>query len=117
TPTLDGGLTLGPTAMLALARERYAKWAWDGADARALAAFPGTWRVLARYPRAGLQELAHAASRRLYLRAARRYCPALEWSDLGTPRCGIRAQAVTRRGELVHDFLLERTARSVHVCN
>jgi L-2-hydroxyglutarate oxidase len=30
---------------------------------------------------------------------------------------GIRAQAVLRNGALVHDFLLKRTQRSVHVCN
>ncbi|MEQ8661431.1 MAG: L-2-hydroxyglutarate oxidase, partial [Gammaproteobacteria bacterium] len=51
------------------------------------------------------------------LQAARRYCPRLELSDLANHACGIRAQAVTARGELVSDFLIEQTARSVHVCN
>ncbi|MGR8919906.1 MAG: L-2-hydroxyglutarate oxidase [Gammaproteobacteria bacterium] len=117
TVTTDGGITIGPTAMLALARERYAKWAFDPADAAAVVRFAGAWRLLARYHRAGLQELLHAASRRHYLRAARRYCPALELTDLADHDCGVRAQVVDRRGNLVHDFLLERTPRSVHVLN
>lgn len=117
TLTTDGGITIGPTAMLAFAREVYAKWAWRTRDAWALARFPGTWRLLARFPRAGLTELMHAASRRAYLRAARRYCPALELSDLETHACGIRAQAVRRDGSMVHDFLLHETPRSVHVLN
>ena len=32
-------------------------------------------------------------------------------------RAGIRAQAVLRDGTLVHDFLIERTPRSIHVLN
>ncbi len=117
TLTTDGGITIGPTAMLALARERYAKWALDGRDAVAVLGNTAGWRLLARYPRAGALELAHALSKRLYLRAARRYCPALEIDDLATHACGIRAQAVTPRGEMISDFLIEQTRRSVHVCN
>lgn len=117
TLTTDGGITIGPTAMLAFAREAYRKWAWQGADALALARFPGTWRLLARYPRAGMSELLHALSRRAYLREARRYCPELTLADLGRHACGIRAQAVRRDGSMVHDFLLHETARSVHVLN
>jgi L-2-hydroxyglutarate oxidase len=117
TLTADGGITVGPTAMLALARERYARWAFDPADAFASLGNPGTWRLLARFPRAGLAEVAHAFSRRLYLREAQRYCPALTLADLADHACGIRAQAVTRAGEMVHDFLIEQTARSVHVLN
>ncbi len=117
TLTTDGGLTVGPTAMLALARERYRKWAVERDDCLATLKHPGTWRLLSRFPRAGALELAHACSRRLYLRAARRYCPTLELSDLAEHECGIRAQLVARDGRMIHDFLLERTARSVHVLN
>ncbi len=117
TPTVDGALTVGPTAMLAGARERYRKWAFEARDFRETLRWPGTWRVLARYPRAGAGECLHALSRRAYLQAARRYCPALELADLAQHRCGIRAQAVTRSGELVSDFLFARGTRSVHVLN
>ena len=79
--------------------------------------FVGTWRLLARFPRAGLTELVHAASRKRYLNLARKYCPALRLDDFRDHECGIRAQAVTREGKMIHDFLLKRTPRSVHVCN
>jgi (S)-2-hydroxyglutarate dehydrogenase len=117
TLTTAGHLTLGPTAMLALARERYWKWAFDSRDALATLSHPGTWRLLARFPRAGALELAHALSRRLYLAAARRYCPQLTLNDLADRDCGVRAQAVNRRGEMLGDFVIEHTARSVHVLN
>jgi L-2-hydroxyglutarate oxidase len=38
-------------------------------------------------------------------------------SDLEPHPAGIRAQAVQRDGTMIHDFLLEETPRSLHVCN
>ncbi|MCZ6774011.1 MAG: L-2-hydroxyglutarate oxidase [Proteobacteria bacterium] len=117
TLTVDGSITVGPTAMLAFEREAYRRWALNFRDAREMFGFAGTWRMLARFPRAGLTELVHAASRKRYLNLVRKYCPALRLDDLRDHECGIRAQAVTRAGNLIHDFLLKRTPRSVHVCN
>ena len=117
TLTTDGGITLGPSAMLALAREDYHKWAWHTRDARDALGFAGTWRLLARFPRAGLRELACAVSRRADLAAAHKYCPELELSDLEQYSSGVRAQAVNRAGEMIHDFLIQRTTGTIHVCN
>ena len=117
TLTTAGGITIGPSAMLAFARETYTKWALDRRDSLDLLRFGGTWRLLARYPRAGLVELLHAASRRAYLQAARQYCPGLALDDLAVAACGIRAQAVHANGDMVQDFLFRQTPRSVHVCN
>ena len=117
TLTTDGGITLGPSAMLAFAREDYRAWAWQGRDAWQVLSFAGTWRLLSRFVGAGLREVQYATSRRAYLRAAQRYCPALELADLAEKSCGIRAQAVSRSGEMIHDFLFHTTPRSLHVLN
>ena len=117
TLTTDGGITPGPSAMLAFAREHYRAWAWHSRDAWEALRFPGTWRLLSRFPRAGAAEIMHALSRRAYLHAARRYCPNLQLEDLATKSCRIRAQAVSRTGEMLHDFLFQSTPRSVHVLN
>ena len=117
TRTIDGDMTVGPSAMLAFDRETYAKFAISWRDATALARTPGLARLLVRYSGAGLVECLHAVSRRAYLRAVRKYCPDLVLADLTRYSCGIRAQAVSRDGSLIHDFLIRRTPRSVHVCN
>ena len=117
TATIDGGMMIGPSAMLALHREAYAKFAVRVPDVRALARFPGTWRLMGRYPQAGMTELWHTLSRRAYVRAAQKFCPGLDVPDIAEPFCGVRAQAVTRDGHLVHDFLVKRTARTTHICN
>lgn len=117
TATIDGGLTAGPSAMLAFARETYSRSGFDLGDTLAMGRHPGSWRLLARFFRAGLVELKHAFSRQAYCRAVQRYCPAIEVDDLVAHHCGIRAQAVSRDGHLIGDFLVEQTPRMVHVCN
>lgn len=117
TRTIDGGMTVGPSAMLAFDRETYRKFALSWRDAKALASTPGLPQLLLRYRRSGLVECLHAVSRRAYLRAVQKYCPELTLADLTDHSCGIRAQAVSPDGSLIHDFLIRRTLRSVHVCN
>jgi len=46
-----------------------------------------------------------------------KYAPSLTVEELRPYPAGIRAQAITRTGRPVEDFLLRRTARQVHVCN
>ncbi|MFW5473511.1 L-2-hydroxyglutarate oxidase [Knoellia sp. CPCC 206450] len=117
TRTIDGGVTVGPNAVLGLSREGYRKGSVDLRDLADLARFPGTWQVARTHWRTGLAEQRDSWSRRGYLRLVQRYCPELTLEDLLPEPAGIRAQAVLRDGTLLHDFLVRRTARTVHVCN
>jgi (S)-2-hydroxyglutarate dehydrogenase len=117
TRTIDGGMTVGPSAMLALHREGYGKYAVSPPDVIEMLSFRGLWRLLARYPSAGLREVGHFLSRRGYLRAVQKYCPSVELADLRSHSSGVRAQAVTRDGQLIHDFLINRSPRTTHICN
>ncbi|MDE1150531.1 MAG: L-2-hydroxyglutarate oxidase [Azospirillaceae bacterium] len=117
TRMIDGGITVGPNAVLSLARQRYPKFAVDVADVARMLAFPGFWRVIANNFRSGLTEMKNSLMIRGYLEACRKYCPSLTVDDLLPQEAGIRAQAVMRDGTLVHDFLLKKTARCIHVCN
>ncbi|WP_405487316.1 L-2-hydroxyglutarate oxidase [Nocardia sp. NBC_00511] len=117
SPTIDGELTVGPNAVLGLAREGYRKGSVNLRDARDILGFRGFHRVAAANVRTGLREMRNSVFKRGYLAECRRYCPALTAADLLPREAGIRAQAVLRDGTLVHDFLLERTPRSVHVLN
>ncbi|MGV9821240.1 L-2-hydroxyglutarate oxidase [Nocardia xishanensis] len=117
SPTIDGELTVGPNAVLGLAREGYRKGSVDLRDAREIVGFPGMHRVARTHVKTGLRELRNSLFKRGYLAECRRYCPELTSADLRPRPAGIRAQAVLRDGTLVHDFMIERTARSVHVLN
>ncbi|MEC3914210.1 L-2-hydroxyglutarate oxidase [Nocardia sp. CDC160] len=117
SPTIDGELTVGPNAVLGLAREGYRKGSVNLRDAREILGYRGFHRVAAANVRTGARELRNSLFKRGYLAECRRYCPDLTLADLLPREAGIRAQAVLRDGTLVHDFLLERTPRSVHVLN
>lgn len=117
TRMLDGGITVGPNAVLGFSREGYRKGSLDVRDVASYARFPGMWAVAREHWRTGLAEQRDSWRRRGYLSLVQRYCPELTLDDLQPEPAGIRAQAVLRDGTLVHDFLVRRTDRTVHVCN
>ena len=117
TPMIAGGVSVGPNAVLGLAREGYGKGAISLPDLAEAAKFAGFWRTMARHWRAGAEEMANSVFRRRYLAACQKYCPSLSLDELTPMPAGIRAQAVRRDGTMVQDFLLLRAERMLHVCN
>jgi L-2-hydroxyglutarate oxidase len=117
TRGIDGGVHVGPNAVPALSREGY-KWStivprdvWEAATYR------GTWRLARRYARTGTKEIVRSLTGRALVREARRMLPELQVSDVRRSGAGVRAQAVTRDGKLVDDFLFLRDGRALHVLN
>jgi (S)-2-hydroxyglutarate dehydrogenase len=117
TRTIDGGVTVGPNAVLGFAREEYRKGSFRARDVATYLGFGGMWRMARANVRTGARELRNSIFKRGYLRECRRYCPELTVADLLPAPAGIRAQAVLRDGTLVHDFLFAETPRTLHVCN
>jgi L-2-hydroxyglutarate oxidase len=113
--TIGGDVLLGPTALLAGARDAYRLSRVRRADLGATLRWPGTARLVRRWWRTG--ELASAASRRLVVRDLARYVPAVGLDDVEPGPVGIRAQAVGRDGALLDDFAFAETAHAVHVLN
>jgi L-2-hydroxyglutarate oxidase len=117
TKRIDGEVWLGPNAVLALARERYRRLAFDTNDAREVARFPGTWRVARTWWRAGLTEQWRDISMRAFVAACQRFLPELTMQDVTWGPVGVRAQLVARDGTLVDDFVMRDAPRMVHVRN
>jgi (S)-2-hydroxyglutarate dehydrogenase len=117
TRTVDGGITLGPNAVLGLAREGYRKGSVCWADVRDYVSYPGMWRFARSNVRTGARELRNSLFKRSYLAACRRYCPGLTIDDLMPEPAGIRAQVVDRRGSMIEDFVFLESERQLHVCN
>lgn len=117
TLMMDGGVTVGPNAVLGLAREGYPRLSVKPRDAADIMRFPGFWRFARRQVRSGLTEQWNSLYRPGYLSLVRKYCPDLTVADLGPEEAGIRAQALRADGSMVDDFLVLRTDRMVHVLN
>ena len=113
TRHIDGGVLLGPTALLVLSRP-----GGKARDAIETLGWPGTWGVARRFWRTGLSEMAMAASRRRFIEKCAQYVPTI--GSLETERqqvFGVRAQAVSRSGHLVDDFTISQTPGATHVRN
>ena len=117
TRMIGGYVTVGPNAVLALAREGYGWGDVSPGDIWEMARFPGFWKLMAKHPASGATELANSLFRSAYLAQCRKYCPSLSLEDLQPYRAGVRAQAVSKDGVMIHDFLIYRGRRSLHVCN
>lgn len=117
TRGIDGTVHIGPNAVPALAREGY-RWAdvvprdlWESVS------YPGAWRLARKYGRTGVEELARSLIGRALVRSAQHMLPELRPGDVRRSGAGVRAQAVTRQGKLVDDFLFVRDGRTLHVLN
>ena len=117
TRMIDGRVTVGPNAVQGWKREGYGRFNFSVRDTAEMLTFPGFWRTSLRHLRTGLAEMRDSLWKRGYLERVRRYCPQVGLQDLLPYPAGIRAQAVLDDGTLLHDFLIEETARSLHVCN
>lgn len=117
TLTIDGGITVGPNAVLGMAREGYPRFSVNRRDLAELLRFPGFWRLARTQLRTGVVEQWNSLVKRGYLGQVRKYCPELELADLTPEPAGIRAQAVLADGRMVEDFLFRRTDRQLHVVN
>ena len=117
TPMIDGRITVGPNAVLGFDREGYGRLNANVSDVAQMAAFPGFWKVMRRHLVSGIREQVDSVWKPGYLGRIRKYCPSLTLTDLLPCPPGIRAQAVMKNGDLVHDFLFAQTPRSLHVCN
>lgn len=117
TRMIDGSVTVGPNAVLGWAREGYSHQDVNLRDLAEMFAFKGFWKVVARNYASGAEELWNSLSRKRYLKLCQKYCPELTVEDLLPNPNGVRAQAVFADGTLAHDFIIENTARTVHVCN
>lgn len=117
TRMIDGSVTVGPNAVLALKREGYRKRDISLADTFDMLTNPGILKVLKDNLRPGLIEMKNSLFKRGYLQQVRKYCPSLRVQDLKPYPAGVRAQAVSKEGKLIEDFLFRNTRRSVNVCN
>jgi L-2-hydroxyglutarate oxidase len=117
TRHIDGEVLIGPTALVAGARDAYRLGRVRARDLLDTLGWPGTWRMLARWWRTGAVELRHAASAAALARAAARFVPELRARDVRPAFAGVRAQALGRDGRLIDDFAFSATERALHVRN
>lgn len=118
TRHIDGSVSLGPTAMISLARDGYGTWDLRISDLWSIATWPGSWRVLAGFWKTALSELRYRMSRKAFVAACAEFMPGLSRIPLKKEAtAGVRAQAVARDGAMADDFIISESEGIAHVRN
>lgn len=117
TRMIDGTVTVGPNAVLAPGKEAYGKTEFHLSEVLSSIGYSGLRKVLLRNWKSGLQEFKNSMFKSGYLKLVQKYCPQIQVEDLLPYPPGIRAQAVSQKGELIHDFRFAESPRSLHVGN
>ncbi|WP_342371670.1 L-2-hydroxyglutarate oxidase [Propioniciclava soli] len=117
TLMMDGGVTVGPNAVMGFAREGYPKLSVNARDLVSFARFPGFWKLVPGVLRTGLAEQWDSLYKPGYLKRVQKYCPQVTLADLRPEPAGIRAQAVNADGTMIEDFRFLQTDRMLHVVN
>ncbi|WP_433477520.1 L-2-hydroxyglutarate oxidase [Spirillospora sp. CA-142024] len=108
TRRVDGGVDVGPNAVLALAREGYRRRDVRPADLWETLRWPGFRHLARQHWRTGARELYGSAVKRAFVAEARGFVPELTAADVVPAPAGVRAQAVDPDGSLVDDFRIGR---------
>lgn len=117
TRRIDGGLMIGPNAFLSFSREGYRGLGLDIRDSLTVAANSGFWKFASKNMATATREIGGVLSSKKFVDQAARYVPLLQGARGHRATRGIRAQAMTKDGAMVDDFVIQHRGPAVFVRN
>lgn len=117
TRRIYGNVDAGPNAIFAFKREGYRAGDFSLRDTVESLTYPGFWRVAAKHWRSGKDEMHRAVSKASFVAGLQRLVPEIQAEDLVPGGSGVRAQAITRAGNLVDDFQFSQSRNMMHFYN
>lgn len=117
TRRVEGGVWLGPNAVLAFAREGYGRFTVRPRELAETLSYRGFRSLAGKYLKTGLGEMYRDFNKRAFVSTLRRYVPDLADDDVLPGPSGVRAQALSADGALVDDFVFSHGENVLHVRN
>lgn len=117
TRMINGGCEAGPNAVLAFKREGYKHSQISIGDISEMIVYPGFWIMASKFYGMGFGEFYRSFSKKKFLESLQRLVPAIGFDDIERGGAGVRAQALSRDGNLLDDFCIEEGERMVHILN
>ena len=117
TRMIDGSREVGPNAVLALKREGYSKSSFSLKDSYESLTYPGLLRFVGKNFSFSVNEFKSSLFMKDFIAKAQKMIPDIDASMLKTGPAGVRAQAISKEGELQMDFNIIRSGRQIHVLN
>lgn len=117
TRRITGAIECGPNAVLAFAREGYRKSDFNLGELAGTLTSPAFIRLAARHWKMGLGEYVRSYSKAAFVKALQKLLPDIRAEHLEVAPAGVRAQALSKKGGLVDDFLIRESRSAIHICN
>jgi len=117
TRMIHGGVECGPNAVLAFARDGYHKTDLRISDLAESLMHPGFRSLALKYWQTGIGEMWRSWNKAAFVKALQRLIPAIRSEDLVAAPAGVRAQAIQSNGQLVDDFIIQKSGRMGHIGN
>ena len=117
TKTVDGRIEVGPNAVLAFSREGYSWSKFNLFQILETITYKGMVKLGGRYFKTGISEMYGSLNKTAFVKEVNKLLPGIQANDLLQRPSGVRAQAVSEKGDLLDDFLFEEGTQSLHVLN
>ena len=117
TKTVDGRIEVGPNAVLAFSREGYSWSKFNLFQTLETITYKGMVKLGSRYFKTGISEMYRSLNKTAFVKEVNKLLPGIQANDLIQRPSGVRAQAVSEKGDLLDDFLFEEGTQSLHVLN
>ena len=117
TKTVHGNVEAGPNAVLSLSREGYNKFSFKLKDFINIVTWRGFWIFFSKYWRIGFYEYSRSLSKGKFAKSLKQLIPEISSKKLVIGKSGIRAQIITKDGELLDDFLIDKNQHIINVVN
>ena len=117
TKTVDGRIEVGPNAVLAFSREGYSWSKFNLFQTLETITYKGMVKLGSRYFKTGISEMYRSLNKTAFVKEVNKLLPGIQANDLVQRPSGVRAQAVSEKGDLLDDFLFREGTQSLHVLN
>lgn len=115
TRTINNDVECGPNAVLSFKREGYGKYDFNLKNTIDTFKFCGTWHLLKKHWKHGLNEYKRAFSKYQFLQSLQTLIPCVQINDIEPARSGVRAVLVDKYGTIENDFVFKKHTHSLHV--
>lgn len=117
TRHINNEIEAGPNAVFAMKREGYSRLSFNKKDFFGSISWPGFQKIALRYWKTGVGEMYRSFSKEAFVRALQKLVPDISADDLIPGGAGVRAQACTRDGKLLDDFMILQSPTQIDVLN
>lgn len=117
TRMISGEVEAGPNAVLAFRKEGYKRSSFSLPDTLKTFSWGGFYKIAGKYYKTGIGEFYRSYRKKAFVKALSRLLPEIQEADLVPGGAGVRAQAVSKTGMIVDDFLITGSGRIINVIN